>query len=189
VSVGKVLWVTLLAGSVSIGLALFGERWLQDDQRAQAPRPLLSSPEAIADTLPDLRLPDLEGREISGSSWAGKVLVLNFWATWCPPCLREMPLLDAWQQRYGSRGLQIVGIAIDRPDDVARFLAENAVSYPILIGNIDTVGLSKRLGNRTGALPFTVVFDPVGRRVFSHTGELSRALLEAEITPQLAARD
>lgn len=188
-SVGKVLWVTMLAGSVSIGLALFGERWLDDNERTESARPSLGSPETIAETLPDLRLPDLDGREVSGSSWAGKVLVLNFWATWCAPCRREMPLLDAWQQRYENRGLQVVGIAIDRPDEVARFLAEQAVSYPVLIGDIDTVGLSKRLGNRTGGLPFTVAFDPVGRRIFSHTGELSQTLLEAEIAPRLAARN
>ncbi|MEA1048363.1 TlpA disulfide reductase family protein [Lamprobacter modestohalophilus] len=180
----KVLAVTVLAGSVSIGLALFGERWLQvGDQDAESLRrgPYYGT----LDNLPDLRLPTLEGRELSGSSWAGKVVLLNFWATWCPPCLREIPLLDEWQQRYGNQGLQVVGIAIDRAEEIARFLEDNAVSYPILLGNRDSVELSRELGNRTGGLPFTVGFDPLGRRIFSHTGEIDASLLESEVRPLL----
>lgn len=180
----KVLAVTVLAGSVSIGLALFGERWLEvGDNGAEPPR--RSTQQGMLETLPDLRLPTLDGRELSSSTWAGEVLVLNFWATWCPPCLREMPLLDEWHQAYGNQGLQITGIAIDRAEEVADFLEDNPVSYPILLGNRDSVELSRKLGNRTGGLPFTVGFDPLGKRVFSHTGELDAALLEAEVKPLL----
>ena len=96
--------------------------------------------------------------------------------------------LDGWQQRYANRGLQVVGISIDRADAVARFLDDHPVNYPILLGNIETVRLSKQLGNRTGGLPFTVIFDAVGRRIFSQTGKLDRAVLDAEIAPRLAQR-
>ncbi|NEX16807.1 MAG: TlpA family protein disulfide reductase [Halochromatium sp.] len=184
----KVLAVTVLAGSVSIGLALFGERWL--DVGDNATEPSRRSPQqGMLDSLPDLRLPTLEGREMSSSTWAGKVLVLNFWATWCPPCLREIPLLDEWQQTYANQGLQVVGIAIDRAEEIAAFLEDNAVSYPILIGTRDSVDLSRELGNRTGGLPFTVGFDPLGRRIFSHTGEVDVDLLETEVKPLLLGAD
>jgi thiol-disulfide isomerase/thioredoxin len=187
-SAAKVLAVTVLAGSVSIGLALFGERWLEvDDDGAETPRRGVQ--QGTLDSLPDLRLPNLEGRELSSSNWAGKVVVLNFWATWCPPCLREMPLLDEWQQTYENQGLQVVGIAIDRAEEVAAFLDDNAVSYPILIGTPDSVETARNLGNRTGGLPFTVGFDPLGRRIFSHTGELDANLLEQEVRPRLLGAD
>jgi thiol-disulfide isomerase/thioredoxin len=187
-SAAKVLAVTVLAGSVSIGLALFGERWLNtgDDDAPQLRR---SAQSEIAKTLPDLRLADLSGREVSSSSWAGKLVVLNFWATWCPPCLREMPLLDEWQQRYGNNGLQIVGIAIDSPEAVDRFLEDNPVSYPILLGSVDTVELAKTLGNRTGGLPFTVLFNRLGHRVKSLNGELDETFLVSEVRPLVTKGD
>jgi thiol-disulfide isomerase/thioredoxin len=184
VNAAKVLAVTVLAGSVSIGLALFGERWLQ--LNPQEPEPARrGAQQGRLDSLPDLRLPRLDGQILSSSSWAGKLVVLNFWASWCPPCLRELPLLDEWQQRYGNQGLQVIGIAIDQADEVARFLDNHPLTFPILIGNRDSVELARDLGNRTGGLPFTVAFDPLGRRLFSHTGEVDSALLERELKPRL----
>lgn len=184
----KVLAVTVLAGSVSIGLARFGERWLGVGHNNAEPT-RRGTQQDMLETLPDLRLSTLDGRELSSHAWAGKVLVLNFWATWCPPCRREMPLLDEWQQTYANQGLQIVGIAIDRAEEVADYLEDNAVSYPILLGNRDSAELSRQLGNRTGGLPFTVGFDPLGQRIFSHTGELDAELLEAEVKPRLLGVD
>ena len=179
----KVLVVTILAGTLSIGAALFGERWFaeqdidfggsrQDDGRLA--------------TLPDLRLPDVAGQEIASNAWAGKVVVLNFWATWCPPCLKEMPMLDELQRGVDARRLQVVGVAIDAPNEVRRFLAENQVDYQIVLGDVATVELSRRLGNRTSGLPFTVVFDALGRRVYSHTGEITAADVRTHILPLLA---
>lgn len=187
-NVAKVLAVTVLAGSVSIGLALFGERWLEDKDVDPGTRSL-AGVNGPLETLPDLRLPDLKGRSITSSHWAGKLLVLHFWASWCQSCQSEMAVLDAWQQRYANRGLQVVGIAIDRAEAVARLLAAQAVSYPILLGDRETIALSKRLGNRTGGLPFTVAFDRVGRRLFSQVDALDPARLEAELRPRLTARD
>jgi thiol-disulfide isomerase/thioredoxin len=178
----KVLVVTVLAGTLSIGAALFGERWFaqQDIDFGGGQR----HHGRIA-TLPDLRLPDLAGQEVASNAWAGKVVILNFWATWCPPCLREMPMLDELQRGVDPRQLQVVGIAIDAPDAVQRFLDENRVDYQIVLGDAETVDLSRRLGNRTGGLPFTVVFDALGRRVFSHTGEVTTPLVRERILPLL----
>lgn len=177
----KVLVVTVLAGTLSIGAALFGERWFAQQDIDLGGR----VDDGRIATLPDLRLPDLSGQEVASNAWGGKVVVLNFWATWCPPCLREMPMLDELQRGVDAGELQVVGIAIDAREAVQRFLTENQVGYQILLGNADTVGLSRRLGNRTGGLPFTVVFDPLGRRVFSHTGEITADMVRARILPLL----
>ncbi len=178
----KVIIVTILAGTLSIGAALFGERWLaRQDIDFGGDR----QDDGHIASLPDLRLADLAGQEIASNSWAGKVVVLNFWATWCPPCLKEMPMLDELQRGVDPGRLQVVGVAIDAPDDVRRFLAENQVGYQILLGDLDTVELSRRLGNRTSGLPFTVVFDPLGRRVYSHTGEIEPDDVRTHILPLL----
>jgi len=178
----KVLVVTALAGSLSIGIALYGERWLA--QREAAGPGAGRGVDRIS-TLPDIRLPDPSGREITSNGWAGKVVVLNFWATWCPPCLREMPMLAQLQDSFDEGRLQVVGIAIDDPDMVRRFLNEHRVSYQVLLGNAASIDIATRLGNRTSGLPFTVVFDRFGRRVFSHTGEISADTIRTRIAPLL----
>lgn len=175
----KVLVVTILAGTLSIGIALFGERWIAGDESGAE---IARAGERIR-SLPDIRLPDPSGREIASNSWAGKVVVVNFWATWCPPCLREMPMLVRLQDTFDTGRLQVVGIAIDSPEAVRRFLAERDINYQILLGDARAVALSQRLGNRTSGLPFTVVFDHMGRRVFSRTGEITADDLKASVLP------
>jgi len=178
----KVLLVTILAGTLSIGIALFGERWLADqDLSTKVARHRGDS----MNSLPDIRLPDPDGREVASANWAGKVVVLNYWATWCSPCLREMPMLVQLQESANTGRLQVVGIAIDDGESVRQFLQEQSVNYQILLGNADSVELSKRLGNRTSGLPFTVVFDRVGRRIFSQTGEISAAQIRDRVLPLL----
>ncbi|ESQ15192.1 MAG TPA: TlpA family protein disulfide reductase [Chromatiaceae bacterium] len=178
----KVLFVALLAGTLSISIALYGERWLAEHDAALS---LIDRRNESVNSLPDIRLPDSDGLEVTSNSWAGKVVVLNFWATWCPACLREMPMLVRLQEANPGDRLQVVGIAIDDIASVRRFLTEHKVDYQILLGNADSVKLSKRLGNRTSGLPFTVVFDSLGRRVFSHAGEISAAQIRARIMPLL----
>lgn len=172
----KVVLVTLLAGGISIGTAILGERWLTP-----------VSPKAPAtgggqlSTLPDFSLPDLEGRPVASRAWVGQILVINYWASWCPPCVREMPMLIRAQEALREKGVQVVGIAIDRAEDAQAFVSRYPVNYPLLVGNPDAVELSRRLGNRLQALPFTVIFDRRGRRVFSRTGELSAEELRAQL--------
>lgn len=178
----KVLVVTILAGTLSIGIALFGERWLAERDGGGTES---HSGAGSISTLPDMRLPDLQGNEITSNAWAGKVVVLNYWATWCPPCLREMPLLTQLQDSFDGGRLQVVGIAIDEQSSVRRFLDENSVGYQILLGDADAIELSKRLGNRTSGLPFTVVFDRLGRLVLSQSGEITAADIRERILPLL----
>jgi thiol-disulfide isomerase/thioredoxin len=181
---GKVILITVLAGTISIGFALFGKQWLEGGKSLDFQLPSLGqSGKDRLDSLPDFRLPDLDGRETSSNDWAGKVLVLNYWATWCPPCLREMPVLAAAQKQHPE--VQVVGIAIDAKDDVAAFLAEHQVEYPILIGDTEAIEMSRRLGNRLQGLPFTVIFDPLGKRVHAQIGEVTQASLEKQLLPLL----
>ena len=176
----------LLAGGISIGAAVVGQRWIE------APKPkagLSVRQSAPLQTLPDFGLTDLAGREVSSEAWADKVVVINYWASWCPPCVREMPLFIQTQEALGEFGVQVVGIAVDRLEDVETFVAQYPVNYPILMANPEAVALSKRLGNRVEGLPFTVIFDRRGRRVFSRTGEVTAAELKAELDALIKAED
>ncbi len=174
----KVILVTVLAGGISIGTAILGQQWL-----GKIPRGGASEERGVAELnqLPDFRLPDVGGNEVSSSAWAGKVLVVNYWASWCPQCVREMPLFIRAQEALRDNGVQFVGIALDQVKDVERFLVDHPVNYPVLIGNSESVAMSKRLGNRIEGLPFTVIFDRDGRRVFSHIGEVTRDVLKTQL--------
>jgi peroxiredoxin len=176
---GKVVVVTVLAGSLSIGAAMFGQKWLGD---TGLPRLSLGRGGADRiDSLPDFRLPDLTGREIQSSSFGGKVVIVNYWASWCPPCVREIPMLIRTQQAFDPTLVQVVGIAIDRKEAVEQFIEDHPINYPILIGDVGAVELSRRLGNRLQGLPFTVIFDHQGRRAFSQVGELAQATLDIQL--------
>jgi thiol-disulfide isomerase/thioredoxin len=176
---GKVVVVTILAGSLSIGAAIFGQKWLGEGSLPRLPLGRVAGDRI--DSLPDFHLPDLEGREIQSSSFGGKVVIINYWASWCPPCVREMPMLIRIQQAFDPAQVQVVGIAIDRPEAVEQFIEDHPINYPILIGDIEAVELSRRLGNRLQGLPFTVIFDHHGRRTFSQVGEITRATLDAQL--------
>jgi thiol-disulfide isomerase/thioredoxin len=126
-----------------------------------------------ASTLLALSLPDADGREHRLSEWKGKVLVVNFWATWCDPCREEMPEFVRAQSEFGDRGLQFVGIAVDQPENVSRFQhSPSAVNYPALIGGYGSIELSRTLGNRLAALPFTIIIDRHGDVVHTQLGVL-----------------
>ena len=130
--------------------------------------------EAPADavTLLALSLPDAAGKEQSIGQWRGKVVVVNFWATWCEPCREEMPEFIRAQTELGPRGLQFVGIAVDQADKVDRFAKDLGLNYPTLIGGYGAVELSKTLGNRIAALPFTIIVDRQGRVAHTQLGRL-----------------
>ncbi len=132
-------------------------------------------------TLFGVALPDLAGREQSIGQWKGKVLVVNFWATWCVPCREEMPEFVKMQKEQGDRGLQFVGIAVDDPAKVKAFAAELGLNYPALIGGYGAIELSKSLGNRLGALPYTLIVDRAGRVSHAQLGPIKPADLRSII--------
>ena len=126
-----------------------------------------------------LVLPDVDGRQQALSQWQGKVLVVNFWATWCAPCREEMPHFIAAQAKDGGKGLQFVGIAVDQVDKVREFAQEIRLNYPALIGGLGAIELSKALGNELAALPFTIILDRAGNVVHTQLGPLKAAQLDA----------
>ena len=132
-----------------------------------------------AATLFALAMPDASGREQSFGQWKGKVLVVNFWATWCVPCREEMPEFVKVQRELGGRGLQFVGVAMDEADKVELFAAELGLNYPALIGGYGAIELSKTMGNRLGALPFTVIIDRSGRVAHTQLGPINEANLRS----------
>lgn len=156
--------------------ALAAGVWLAQTRYA----PQTPAAPAVAE-LWQLGFPDLEGRQQSLSQWRGQVVVLNFWASWCAPCREEMPDFAGLRAQYRPQGIEFVGIAIDNADNVAQFLQRQPVGYPILIGGGAAHSLARRLGNPSGALPFTVVLDRDGNIALSHLGRLPRATLEAAL--------
>jgi thiol-disulfide isomerase/thioredoxin len=142
-------------------------------------------PPATAASLMQAALPDLAGQSQPIGQWNGRVLVVNFWATWCAPCREEIPALIRVQDKLGPKGLQIVGIAIDQAERVRPYAAQMRINYPVLIGELDAMDLAQQAGNRTGGLPFTVILDRSGKPVGSQLGGLNQEKLERLIQPML----
>jgi len=131
-------------------------------------------------------LPDLQGKIHNESEWLGKkVLVLNFWATWCPPCIREIPGFLKLQEKYGKRGLQFIGIAIDNQKAVQGFVTKMGMNYPVLLGNQEAIDVSIRLGNKMAGLPFTVIIDRNGQIISRQVGQMFEPDVEKTILPLL----
>jgi thiol-disulfide isomerase/thioredoxin len=136
----------------------------QEQEREQAPA------RRLADTLPDFTLANLAGKPQSIKSFEGKPLLINFWATWCGPCLREIPMLKELQATRPD--IQIVGIAIDKQEPVQKFAEEHAFNYPSLVGESQAWEAAAALGVEVFALPFTVFTGADGSLLGVHTGEL-----------------
>jgi thiol-disulfide isomerase/thioredoxin len=137
---------------------------------------------------PGFRLPDLSGRHHAASDWQGKVLVVNFWASWCEPCRREIPAFAALQQRYRADGLQVVGIALDDAAKIAEFLRSAGIDpgYPQLMAPGGAgIELATAWGNAVGVLPYTVFVDREGRIAHAHFGELTLEAAAARVQPLL----
>ena len=126
---------------------------------------------------------DLEGRPRRLAEWNGKVLVCNFWATWCTPCREEIPLLVAARQKYGPSGVEFVGIAVDNAPKVREFAASFKISYPVLLAEAEGLDLMRRVGNTSGGLPYTVITDRQGSLVHRKLGALKQTELEGYLAP------
>jgi thiol-disulfide isomerase/thioredoxin len=129
---------------------------------------------AIPEVLPTFSINDLQGRPTSAAAWSGKSLVLNFWATWCAPCQREVPLLKALSTEWSDRDVEVVGIAVDHPDKVQGFAEQFKIPYPLLVGEQNALDLATKLGLSTPVFPFTVFSDRRGHVVALFIGELHR---------------
>ncbi len=126
---------------------------------------------------------DLDGRARSIGEFQGKVVVLNFWATWCAPCREEMPGFERLQSRWAGRGVQFVGVSNEDAAKVTLFARSLGITYPLWTGGDEVQEISRRLGNERSVLPYTVVLDPSGRVVAWRVGAYPEAELEATVRP------
>ena len=161
--------VTLLLSSSAV-LAYIGYRALDLVPVPEAAQ-IVAASEPV-EMLPEFTLDNPDGVPQSIGSWPGKALIVNFWATWCAPCLREIPLLADYQETYGERFLQVVGIAVDQADPVRAFMAEIEFNYPVLVGQSDAMDAAASFGVEFYGLPFSVFTDTAGHVLGVHTGEL-----------------
>lgn len=122
--------------------------------------------------------PDLSGKPRRLLDWQGRILVCNFWATWCAPCREEVPMLAAARQQFASKGVEIIGIGIDSADKIREFSRTYGINYPILVADFAAIELMRKLGNRAGGLPYTVVLDRNGALAHRKLGALSRTELQ-----------
>jgi len=136
-------------------------------------------PNVIGDMRPEFSLPDIYGIQHPINEWDGKVVAVNFWATWCLPCLKEIPELIALQSLYGAKGFQVIGIALQKQDDLLnQFIVQHKISYPVLVGEAPVIIIAENFGNRVGALPYTAILDRVGTVVFTKVGPITRDEVE-----------
>lgn len=140
---------------------------------------------SVPDAASEFALIDLAGKTHRLADYRGKLVLLNFWATWCPPCREEIPGFIRLQERYAGRGLQIVGISIDNPEAVARFWQEMKINYPLLLADDGTFALMGAYGNRSGGLPYSVLVRPDGGIAATKLGVYHEADLERLLLPLL----
>lgn len=173
----KFLSPALIAGVAAIALA--AGVYLRLESRSGQP-----GPDAVL-ALTKAEFKDLSGQPGSLERWRGRVMVVNFWASWCPPCREEIPGLVKISGQFAANGLQVVGIAVDSADKAQESAKELGVSYPVLVAGLEVIDLTRRLGNKAGGLPFTVILDRHGNLVRTHLGLISEAELARIIAPLL----
>ena len=135
----------------------------------------------IGKPLPGFTLPDLKNQQQSSQQWKNKLLIINFWATWCTPCRKEIPIFNQFQTEYANDGIQFIGIAIDNANAVRKFIQTIPVNYVNLIGGNEAITLAVELGNITGSLPFTVIADSRGKIRSILSGKLTEKYLRKTI--------
>lgn len=178
----KQIFLYFCVAVIALGAGSFFRSLLSDIYQTE-----LTSEESQqgAKAILEASLPDLQGDNQAVSQWLGKVMVVNFWATWCTPCREEIPEFIEAQNKYGDQGLIFVGIAIDQPDKVKMFSQEFGINYPVLIGSFNTWSLLEAAGNRMSALPYTVVLNRSGEIVDTYLGRVNLKKLEKLVEPLL----
>ena len=174
-----------------VGLAVAGlasgyifNNW-QHQQKLSTSAVATTDKVATSNVRPLFKLKDLKGKVRDVKEWDGKVLMINFWATWCPPCRREMPAFVEIQEKYQDKGFTIIGVALDEKQAVIDFTDPMGMNYPILLAEQEGIVLTKAYGNNLGVLPFTVIIDRKGNIIHRQRTELSFEQVEGMIKPLL----
>jgi thiol-disulfide isomerase/thioredoxin len=179
--------VSNLKVALSLSLAVLIAMGIWFTRNYNAPAPVIPTPPVaeVPEQLPSFILKDIEGKTRNSSDWNGKILIVNYWATWCPPCREEMPALIELQNKYGPQGIQVIGIAVDNLDDVREFMNSYGVNFPVVVGGDDAIELGRRMGNRIAALPYTAIFDRSGKTLYAQPGKITLESLEQVVKPNL----
>jgi thiol-disulfide isomerase/thioredoxin len=170
---GRFLPVFLLALAAGVAAYIASRAWFAPEP-PPAQAPTASAPAVIPERRPDVTLADRDGKPRSLAEWNGRPQVINFWATWCAPCRREIPMLNALAKDPAFSGFALIGIAIDFREDVLRYLESTPIGYTVLIGEQDGLDAARAFGMESLGLPFTAFVDGAGRIVTIHVGELHR---------------
>ena len=174
----------LLFVVVAVLGAVAGGFYAWSGQSQAAPEPSRATTDhqsLLGQKRPPYTLGDVQGQRVSASSFDGDVVLVNFWATWCSPCRKEMPMLQKLSAAYRDRGLKVVGIALDDVAQARAFAAKLGIDYTILVGDADVMAVGIAYGNRAGMLPYTVLIGRDGIVRWTHLGELDRDDLESEL--------
>ena len=164
----------LYGGGVAAGLAGIGASWWRTQKHQSALSVTADSAKIESiNSFWNLSFDTPDGKTLAMSGFSGKPLLLNFWATWCPPCVEELPILDAFYQNNKSKDWQVLGLAVDQPSAVRKWLQAKPLSYAVGMAGFNGTELSKFLGNSAGSLPFSVVFNASGHLVQSKTGKVT----------------
>lgn len=169
-NVVTIVIVAMLAAAIGAAAAWY-LRPGQDEQLANI------QPDRTPDQAPAFELRDLDGNTRKSSEWAGRTVVLNFWATWCAPCRREIPVLVDLQAQHDPEELTVLGIAIDEADAVREYAEQIGMTYETLVGQLDAIEVVGQFGNRIGALPYTVIIGKDNTIKWIHAGEVDAAML------------
>lgn len=161
-------WISIIAVALAALCLGIGLAWLN---RPEIPTSDISGAN-IGDPHPGFRHQGLDGEWVDAADFEGRAMLVNFWATWCPPCVREMPLLQETAERYAEKGLTVVGIALDEPEAIGEFIEEMSLDYPLAYGAADVIDTQRRWGNSNGVLPYTVLVDAGGVVRWQHLGEV-----------------
>ena len=153
---------TWLAAGTAAAAAALGLAWRLSSQRGQHSPPSAEPLAAGAADLWQMSFDRPEGGTLAMASLRGRPLLLNFWGTWCPPCVKEIPELDQFARQFSAAGWQVLGLAVDNPKAVREFLARTPVSYTIALVGFEGAELTRQLGNTQSGLPFTVAFNRQG---------------------------
>ncbi len=138
--------------------------------------------------LPAFNLPDSSGKPHDIAEWRGKILIINFWATWCPPCKKEIPEFITLQNQYSAQGLQFIGVALEDKESVREYMNTVKINYPVLIAEDQGIALAFKLGDISGTVPFTVVVDQNGQIIYRHQGNFSKDQILSVIAPLLTGK-
>jgi peroxiredoxin len=175
-SANIILGVVVAISAVALGIGIVKHWPSKQDRPGDFGQEAQSQSPMISQLRPDFTMPDLSGTQRNIREWDGKILAVNFWATWCEPCKQEITDFNTLQRQYGGKGFQFIGVALDDLDAVQTYLKTSTIAYPVLIGADEAVNVASRYGDAEGVVPYTAFINRKGQIAFIQYGAMSQDL-------------